>query len=82
MIDYGGVGVVQPYMNTCGGITEAKRIVEMAQSRGALVIPGNWSTQINGAAAVHLSLLDHLHDGGISLPSSIRVGARAWGVAD
>ncbi|MBV7335086.1 mandelate racemase/muconate lactonizing enzyme family protein [Chloroflexi bacterium TSY] len=56
MIDYGKVHVVQPYMNTCGGITEAKRIVEIAQSRGALVIPGNWSTQILGAATVHLAL--------------------------
>ena len=56
MIDYGRVGVVQPYMNTCGGITEAKRIVEIARSRGALVIPGNWSTQILGAATVHLAL--------------------------
>ncbi|MEM7128296.1 MAG: mandelate racemase/muconate lactonizing enzyme family protein [Chloroflexota bacterium] len=56
MIDYGKVQIVQPYMNTCGGITEAKRIVEIAQSRGALVIPGNWSTQILGAATVHLAL--------------------------
>lgn len=56
MIDYGQVSVVQPYMNTCGGITEAKRIVEIAQSQGALVIPGNRSTQILGTATVHLTL--------------------------
>jgi L-alanine-DL-glutamate epimerase-like enolase superfamily enzyme len=55
MIDHGKVSVVQPYMNTCGGLTEAKRIVEQAKDRGALVIPGNWSTQILGAATVHLA---------------------------
>ena len=55
MIKYGKVSVVQPYMNTIGGITEAKRIVEQAKDWGALVIPGNWSTQILGAATVHLA---------------------------
>src|SRR5207244_13275559 len=47
--------VAQPYMTTCGGLTEAKRIVDLAIPRGALVCPGNWSTQILGAATVHLA---------------------------
>lgn len=55
MLDRGGVSVVQPYMTTCGGITEAKRIVELTLPRGGLVCPGNWSTQILGAASVHLA---------------------------
>lgn len=55
MMDRGGVTVVQPYMTTCGGLTEAKRIVELAVARGARVCPGNWSTQILGAASVHLA---------------------------
>jgi L-alanine-DL-glutamate epimerase-like enolase superfamily enzyme len=55
MIDRGRVSVVQPYMSTCGGLTEAKRIVELALPRGAIVCPGNWSTQILGAASVHLA---------------------------
>ena len=55
MMDRGQVTVVQPYMTTCGGLTEAKRIVELAQPRGALVCPGNWSTQILGASSVHLA---------------------------
>ncbi len=55
MMDRGGVTVVQPYMSTCGGVTEAKRIVELAVPRGAQVCPGNWSTQILGAASVHLA---------------------------
>jgi L-alanine-DL-glutamate epimerase-like enolase superfamily enzyme len=55
MMDCGGVEVVQPYVTTCGGLTEAKRIVELARARGALVCPGNWSSQILGAASVHLA---------------------------
>ena len=55
MMDRGGVSVVQPYMTTCGGLTEAKRIVDLAVPRGALVCPGNWSTQILGSASVHLA---------------------------
>ncbi|OWK37503.1 mandelate racemase/muconate lactonizing enzyme family protein [Fimbriiglobus ruber] len=55
MMDRGRVSVVQPYMTTCGGLTEAKRIVELARARGAIVCPGNWSTQILGAASVHLA---------------------------
>lgn len=55
MMDRGGVSVVQPYMTTCGGLTEAKQIVALAHARGAQVCPGNWSTQILGAASVHLA---------------------------
>jgi L-alanine-DL-glutamate epimerase-like enolase superfamily enzyme len=54
-MDHGRVSVVQPYMTTCGGLTEAKRIIELARACGALVCPGNWSTQILGAATVHLA---------------------------
>ncbi len=55
MMDRGRVAVIQPYMTTCGGLTEAKRIVDLAIARGAVVCPGNWSTQILGAATVHLA---------------------------
>lgn len=55
MMDRGKVAVVQPYMTTCGGLTEAKRIVDLAMARGVVVCPGNWSTQILGAATVHLA---------------------------
>lgn len=55
MMDRGNVTVVQPYMSTCGGLTEARRIVELAIPRGAQVCPGNWSTQILGSASVHLA---------------------------
>lgn len=57
LMDRGGVLVAQPYMTTCGGLTEARRIVDLAQPRGALVCPGNWSTQLLGAASVHLAAI-------------------------
>jgi L-alanine-DL-glutamate epimerase-like enolase superfamily enzyme len=55
MMDRGRISILQPYVTTCGGMTEAKRIVEHARGRGALVCPGNWSTQILGAASVQLA---------------------------
>jgi L-alanine-DL-glutamate epimerase-like enolase superfamily enzyme len=55
LMDRGRIGVAQPWVTTCGGLTEARRIVELAQPRGVLVCPGNWSTQVLGAASVHLA---------------------------
>ena len=55
LMDQGGILVVQPWVSTCGGLTEARRIVELAQPRGVIVCPGNWSTQVLGAASVHLA---------------------------
>ena len=55
MMDHGGVTICQPYTNNCGGLTECKRIVDEAKTRGALVIPGNWSTQVLGMANNHLA---------------------------
>lgn len=55
LMDRGKVQVVQPYMATCGGLTEAKRIGELAVERGVQVVPGNWSTQIIGTACAHFA---------------------------
>lgn len=55
MITYGNIEVIQPYMNTVGGITESKRIVDHVKGTGSAVVPGNWSTQILGCASVHLA---------------------------
>lgn len=55
LMDRGGIGVVQPYATTVGGLTEAKRVVDLAQPRGVLVVPGNWGTQVLGAANVQLA---------------------------
>jgi len=55
MFTYGKISIIQPYMSTVGGITEAKRIVDRVRDIGGLVIPGNWSTQILGCATVHMA---------------------------
>lgn len=55
MMKYGHVSIVQPYMNSVGGITEAKRITDAVKDAGGLVMPGNWSTQLLGCASVHLA---------------------------
>ena len=55
LMDRGGLQVVQPYMTTCGGITEVIRVLDLAEPRGVQVIPGNWSTHVLSAATVHLA---------------------------
>ena len=70
-IDRGQMQVVQPYMTTCGGITEAKRIVDLAQARGALVCPGNWSTHVLGCATVHLAAYSPITPYFESAPSEV-----------
>jgi L-alanine-DL-glutamate epimerase-like enolase superfamily enzyme len=57
LMDRGGVNVVQPYMTTVGGLTEARRLLDLARPRGALVCPGNWSTGILSAATVHFAAI-------------------------
>ena len=71
MMDQGGVLVVQPYMTTCGGLTEAKRIVELAHPRGVLVCPGNWSTHVLGMATVHLMAYSPISPVFESAPSEV-----------
>lgn len=70
-MDRGGMLVVQPYMTTCGGLTEALRIVELAHARGALVCPGNWSTHVLGAATVHLAAVSPITPFIESAPSEV-----------
>ena len=49
----GGVDVLQPDLSRSGGLTETRRIAELAALEGALVIPHCWKTGINAAAARH-----------------------------
>jgi L-rhamnonate dehydratase len=53
-IERGGVDVVQPDVNRCGGITELVRIAELADLAGVLVVPHGWKTGITAAAARHV----------------------------
>ncbi len=52
-IETGKVVVVQPDINRCGGLTEIRRITEMAELYGVQVIPHGWKTGITAACGRH-----------------------------
>ena len=52
-LERGGVDVLQPDINRCGGLTEIRRIAQLAELHGALVIPHCWKTGITAAAQRH-----------------------------
>jgi L-alanine-DL-glutamate epimerase-like enolase superfamily enzyme len=52
-LERGGVDVLQPDVNRCGGLTEIRRIAELASLHGASVVPHCWKTGITAAAARH-----------------------------
>jgi L-alanine-DL-glutamate epimerase-like enolase superfamily enzyme len=54
-MDRGRISVVQPDIGRVGGLTEAKRVSDLAGERGRIVIPHLWKTGISIAAAVHLA---------------------------
>ena len=55
LLDRAKVDVVQPDIGRVGGLTEARRICDMAADRGRLVVPHCWKTGIGIAASAHLS---------------------------
>jgi L-alanine-DL-glutamate epimerase-like enolase superfamily enzyme len=52
-LERGQVDVLQPDVNRCGGLTELRRIAELAAQHGAEVVPHGWKTGITVAAARH-----------------------------
>jgi L-rhamnonate dehydratase len=52
-LERGRVDVLQPDVNRCGGLTELRRIAELASLHGALVVPHGWKTGITAAASRH-----------------------------
>ena len=48
------VDLLQPDLSWVGGITEGRRIAEMARLANVPVVPHNWSTAINTATSIHL----------------------------
>jgi L-alanine-DL-glutamate epimerase-like enolase superfamily enzyme len=48
------VDLLQPDVSKAGGLSETKRIVEMAHLFNVSWVPHNWSTAINTAATIHL----------------------------
>jgi L-rhamnonate dehydratase len=52
-LERGQVDVLQPDVGRCGGLTELRRIAELAAWAGAVVVPHAWKTGITVAAAAH-----------------------------
>ncbi len=52
-LEVGKVHVVQPDISRCGGLTEIRRIAEMAELYGVKVIPHGWKTGILAACGRH-----------------------------
>jgi L-alanine-DL-glutamate epimerase-like enolase superfamily enzyme len=52
-IERGRVAVVQPNITRCGGLSEMRRIADMAEMAGVEVIPHGWKTGITSAAGMH-----------------------------
>lgn len=52
-IEVGKVAVVQPDISRCGGLTEIRRIADMAELYGVQVIPHGWKTGITAAVGRH-----------------------------
>ncbi len=48
------VDLLQPDLSWVGGLTEGRRIAEMARLANVPVVPHNWGTAINFAASIHL----------------------------
>ena len=48
------VDLLQPDLSWVGGLTEGRRIAEMARLANIPMVPHNWGTAINFAASIHL----------------------------
>ncbi|HUQ92497.1 MAG TPA: mandelate racemase/muconate lactonizing enzyme family protein [Bryobacteraceae bacterium] len=55
LMDRGKVDVAQPDVGRVGGLTEARRVCDLAAGRGRLIVPHCWKTGIGIAASAHLS---------------------------
>lgn len=55
LLDRGLVAVAQPDVGRVGGLTEARRVCDLAGARGRRIVPHAWKTGISIAAAAHLA---------------------------
>lgn len=55
LLDRGQVSVAQPDVGRVGGLTEARRVCDLAGARGRLIVPHAWKTGLSIAAAAHLA---------------------------
>jgi L-alanine-DL-glutamate epimerase-like enolase superfamily enzyme len=54
LADRGKLDVLQPDVGRVGGFTEAKRVCQIAEDRGRLIVPHCWKSAIGIAASAHL----------------------------
>jgi L-alanine-DL-glutamate epimerase-like enolase superfamily enzyme len=57
LMDVGLVDVAQQDVGRVGGLTEARRVAEMARQRGRRIVPHAWKTGISIAASAHLAAI-------------------------
>ena len=55
LMDQGHIAVAQPDVGRVGGLTEARRVCDMASERGLTIVPHLWKSGISIAAAAHLA---------------------------
>lgn len=55
LLDQGLVQVAQPDIGRVGGLTEARRVCDLAKERGRIIVPHAWKTGVSIAAAAHLA---------------------------
>jgi L-alanine-DL-glutamate epimerase-like enolase superfamily enzyme len=55
LLERGQVRVAQPDIGRVGGLTEARRVCDLANERGRLIVPHAWKTGVSIAAAAHLA---------------------------
>jgi L-alanine-DL-glutamate epimerase-like enolase superfamily enzyme len=55
LMDQGKIGVAQPDIGRVGGLTEARRVAQLAADRGLQVVPHAWKTGLSIAAAAHFA---------------------------
>jgi L-alanine-DL-glutamate epimerase-like enolase superfamily enzyme len=51
----GGIGVVQPDLSRCGGLTPIREIAALAAEHGALLVPHAWTSHLLTATALHVN---------------------------
>jgi L-alanine-DL-glutamate epimerase-like enolase superfamily enzyme len=57
LMDVGLIDVAQPDVGRVGGLTEARRVCDMARTRDRLIVPHCWKTAIGIAATAHLAAI-------------------------
>jgi L-alanine-DL-glutamate epimerase-like enolase superfamily enzyme len=55
LMDHGLIAIAQPDVGRVGGLTEAKRVCDLAAARGVRIVPHAWKTGLSIAAAAHLA---------------------------